>query len=78
MFFIFIDVVININYLFVYIGDGGIRIWCEVIGIKIRKVEWMMILLEGYFYERLLVNMVRIFNNSYIFEWGDEFNVIDL
>lgn len=38
----------------------------------------MMILLEGYFYERFLVNMVRILNNSYIFEWGDEFNVIDL
>lgn len=38
----------------------------------------MTILLEGHFYERPLVNMVRTPNNSHTFEWGDEFNVTDL
>lgn len=75
---LYLDVAININHPFAYIGDGGIRIRCEAIGTKIRKAEWMTILLEGHFYERPLVNMVRTPNNSHTFEWGDEFNVTDL
>lgn len=75
---LYLDVAININHPFAYIGDGGIRIRCEAIGTKIRKPEWMTILLEGHFYERPLVNMVRTPSNSHTFEWGDEFNVTDL
>lgn len=75
---LYLDVAININHPFAYIGDGGIRIRCEAIGTKIREPEWMTILLEGHFYERPLVNMVRTPNNSHTFEWGDEFNVTDL
>lgn len=75
---LYLDVAININHPFAYIGDGGIRIRCEAIGTKIREPEWMTILLEGHFYERPLVNMVRTPSNSHTFEWGDEFNVTDL
>ncbi|XP_078318188.1 uncharacterized protein LOC111120218 [Crassostrea virginica] len=73
------DVAININQPYAYIGDSGIKIRCEAMGKKIKEPEWMTILLEGHFYERPLVNMVRTQGTKgHAFEWGDEFNITDL
>ena len=48
-------------------------------GNKIKEPEWMTILLEGHFYERPLINMVRTQGTTgHAFEWGDEFNITDL
>lgn len=47
---LFVDVFIIINMLLVYIGEFGFCVRCELLGNVIKKLEWILIMIEGYMY----------------------------